>query len=106
MNHMIHVAAVTQLRLNGAGRAYYLREREAHKKLGTCPTEGRTMSSSARYWPEPAAHPPAADQLDVQDQVRPGNVAGTPVPPSTSAPSTALGQANQCRAVQAPLSGS
>ena len=32
MNHMIHIAAVTQLRLNGAGRAYYRRKRAAHKK--------------------------------------------------------------------------
>jgi transposase len=32
MNHMIHIAAVTQLRLNGAGRAYYRRQRAAHKK--------------------------------------------------------------------------
>jgi transposase len=32
MNHMIHIAAVTQLRLHGAGRAYYDRKRAAHKK--------------------------------------------------------------------------
>jgi transposase len=32
MNHMIHIAAVTQVRLNGAGRAYYKRKRAAHKK--------------------------------------------------------------------------
>jgi transposase len=32
MNHMIHIAAVTQLRLNGAGRAYYRGKRAAHKK--------------------------------------------------------------------------
>jgi transposase len=32
MNHMIHIAAVTQLRLNGAGRAYYRRKRAADKK--------------------------------------------------------------------------
>jgi transposase len=32
MNHMIHIAAVTQLRLNGAGRAYYRRKRAEGKK--------------------------------------------------------------------------
>jgi transposase len=32
MNHMIHIAAVTQLRLRGPGRAYYDRKRAAHKK--------------------------------------------------------------------------
>src|SRR4051794_30584934 len=32
MNHMIHIAAVTQLRLHGAGRDYYRRKRAAHKK--------------------------------------------------------------------------
>jgi len=32
MNHMIHIAAITQLRLHGAGRAYYDHKRAAHKK--------------------------------------------------------------------------
>jgi transposase len=32
MNHMIHIAAVTQLRLKGPGHAYYKRKRAAHKK--------------------------------------------------------------------------
>src|SRR4051794_10671487 len=32
MNHMIHIAAVTQLRLNTEGRAYYQRKRAAGKK--------------------------------------------------------------------------
>ena len=32
MNHMIHIAAVTQLRLDTAGRAYYRRKRAAGKK--------------------------------------------------------------------------
>ncbi len=32
MNHMIHIAAVTQLRLNTEGRAYYRRKRAAGKK--------------------------------------------------------------------------
>ncbi len=31
MNHMIHIAAVTQLRLNTEGRAYYRRKRAAGK---------------------------------------------------------------------------
>src|SRR3954452_3467319 len=32
VNHMIHIAAVTQLRLNTEGRAYYRRQRSAGKK--------------------------------------------------------------------------
>ena len=32
MNHMIHIAAVTQLRLNTEGRAYYRRKRTEDKK--------------------------------------------------------------------------
>ncbi|MCK0112839.1 IS110 family transposase [Ornithinimicrobium sp. F0845] len=32
MNHMIHIAAVTQLRLPTEGRAYYRRKRSEHKK--------------------------------------------------------------------------
>jgi transposase len=32
MNHMIHIAAVTQLRLNGPGRSSYRHKRAAHKK--------------------------------------------------------------------------
>jgi transposase len=32
MNHMIHIAAVTQLRLDTDGRAYYRRKRAAGKK--------------------------------------------------------------------------
>ncbi len=32
MNHMIHIAAVTQLRLDTEGRAYYRRKRSDHKK--------------------------------------------------------------------------
>jgi transposase len=32
MNHMIHIAAVTQLRLDGEGRAYYRRKRAEGKK--------------------------------------------------------------------------
>jgi transposase len=32
MNHMIHIAAVTQIRLNTEGRAYYRRKRTAGKK--------------------------------------------------------------------------
>ena len=32
MNHMIHIAAVTQLRLNTEGRAYYRHKRAAGKK--------------------------------------------------------------------------
>ncbi len=36
MNHMIHIAAVTQIRLDTEGRAYYRRKRAAGKK----PMEG------------------------------------------------------------------
>jgi transposase len=32
MNHMIHIAAITQLRLDTDGRAYYRRKRAAGKK--------------------------------------------------------------------------
>ena len=32
MNHMLHVAAVTQIRLDTEGRAYYRRKRAAGKK--------------------------------------------------------------------------
>ncbi len=32
MNHMIHIAAVTQLRLDTEGRAYYRRKIDAGKK--------------------------------------------------------------------------
>ena len=32
MNHMIHIAAISQLRLDGEGRAYYRRKRAEGKK--------------------------------------------------------------------------
>ena len=32
MNHMIHIAAITQLRLDTEGRAYYRRKRAEGKK--------------------------------------------------------------------------
>jgi transposase len=43
MNHMLHIAAVTQLRLNGAGRAYYRRKRAEGKK----PLEAHSAHSLA-----------------------------------------------------------
>ena len=33
MNHMIHIAAITQLRLHGAGRAYYRRKAAGKKPM-------------------------------------------------------------------------
>jgi hypothetical protein len=46
INHMIHIAAVTQLRLNTEGRAYYRRKRAASKK----PLEAWDASSGLSPW--------------------------------------------------------
>ena len=97
MNHMIHIAAVTQLRLNGAGRAYYRHKRaegkkpleairclkrrisdaiyrqlltDAHRLAGTGPGRhcGATLTSSAVDLPP---------HIDTSDQPLPGPAGNT-----------------------------
>ncbi len=54
MNHMIHIAAVTQLRLNTEGRAYYRRKRSEHKKpMEACAASSAAslMPSTVSWWP-------------------------------------------------------
>ena len=47
MNHMIHIAATTQIRLNTPGRAYYLR------KLAAGKTKAEAMGCSSEGSPTP-----------------------------------------------------
>ena len=54
MNHMIHIAAVTQLRLDIDGRAYYQRKRAEGKK----PMERCAAGNAASLMPATASSSP------------------------------------------------
>ena len=99
INHMIHIAAVTQIRLDTEGRAYYRRKRaEGKKPLEAIRCLKRRISDAiyrqlladaqcaAGAEPEagPGGHCGAPPHIDTSDQPLPGPAEPTLRPASTS----------------------
>ncbi|MGH4000320.1 MAG: transposase, partial [Pseudonocardiaceae bacterium] len=104
VNHMIHIAAVTQLRLDTEGRAYYRRKRAAGKKPQEairCLKRGisdaiykRLVKDAIRVGgADPGGHCGASQEssavdlpphIDTSDQPLPGPAAPTLQPPPPS----------------------
>src|SRR3954451_24518548 len=78
VNHMIHIAAVTQLRLNTEGRAYYRRKRAAGKNPMEAMRCLKRRISDAIYRQLSADAERAALLAAVADNAGPGGHCGAP----------------------------
>jgi transposase len=125
MNHMIHIAAVTQIRLDTEGRAYYRRKRAAGKKpmeamrclkrrisdaiyrqLVADTQHGTTTAADQDASAGPGGHCGASQEssavdlpphIDTSDQPLPGPARPTlrPTPPGRKTPASAPGPAGR-----------